>query len=213
MDWAISQNVRVLSMSLGLRGFVDDFLAITQIIRSKNILPVFAVGNEGVFTSRSPGNYSEALSVGAHDRNGMIADFSSSQRFLRPADPLVPDIVGPGVDVISARPGGGFQSMSGTSMATPHIAGLAALLFEAKPSATAADVEKAIFNSSKLGTIPKSRGNRGMPDGVVALSILTGTSVGGSKGTTVKVASKKSGKKSPARKRSKKAGRKAAKKK
>jgi subtilisin family serine protease len=103
--------------------------------------------------------------------------------------------------------------MSGTSMATPHIAGLAALLFEAKPSATAADVEKAIFNSSKLGTIPKSRGNRGMPDGVVALSILTGTSVGGSKGTTVKVASKKSGKKSPARKRSKKAGRKAAKKK
>ncbi len=213
MDWAISQNVRVLSMSLGLRGFVDDFLAITQIIRSKNILPVFAVGNEGVFTSRSPGNYSESLSVGAHDRNGMIADFSSSQRFLRPADPLVPDIVGPGVDVISARPGGGFQSMSGTSMATPHIAGLAALLFEAKPSATAADVEKAIFNSSKLGTIPKSRGNRGMPDGVVALSILTGTSVGGSNGTTVKVASKKSGKKSPARKRSKKAGRKAAKKK
>jgi subtilisin family serine protease len=213
MDWAISQNVRILSMSLGLRGFVNDFLAITQIIRSKNILPVFAVGNEGVFTSRSPGNYPEALSVGAHDRNGMIANFSSSQRFLRPADPLVPDIVGPGVDVISARPGGGFQSMSGTSMATPHIAGLAALLFEAKPSATAADVEKAIFNSSKLGSIPKSRGNRGIPDAVVALSILTGTSVGGSKGTRVKVASKKSSKKSPAGKRSNKAGRKAAKKK
>ena len=99
--------------------------------------------------------------------------------------------------------------MSGTSMATPHIAGLAALLFEAKPSATAADVEKAIFNSSKLGTIPKSRGNRGIPDAVVALSILTGTSVGGSKGTTVKVASKKS----PAKKRSKKAARKTGKKK
>lgn len=214
MDWSISQNVRILNMSLGLRGFFDDFLAITQIIRSKNILPVFAVGNEGVFTSRSPGNYSESLSVGAHDRNGVIANFSSSQRFIRPADPLVPDIVGPGVDVISARPGGGFQSMSGTSMATPHIAGLAALLFEAKPSATASDVEKAIFNSSRLGSIPRSRGNRGIPDAVRALTALTGTTLGGSvKGTKVKVAGKKPRKKSPAKKGTKKAGRKTAKKK
>jgi len=192
MDWSISQNVRLLSMSLGLRGFVDDFLAITQILRSKNVLPVFAVGNEGPGTSRSPGNYSESLSTGAHDKNGGIATFSSSQRFVRIADPLVPDIVGPGVDVISAKPGGGFQTMSGTSMATPHIAGLAALLFEAKPSATASEVEKAIFGSSRLGSISRSRGNRGIPDAVVALAMLTGTPLGGSfKGTKADVAEKK----------------------
>jgi subtilisin len=211
MDWSISQNVRVLSMSLGLRGFIDDFLAITQILRSKNVLPVFAVGNEGPGTSRSPGNYAESLSTGAHDKNGAIATFSSSQRFLRTGDPLVPDIVGPGVDVISAKPGGGFQSLSGTSMATPHIAGLAALLFEAKPSATAAEVEKAIFSSAKLGSIARSRGNRGMPDAVRALTALTGIPLGGSvKGSKVKVG----GKKSAGRKTSKKkAARKSAKKK
>jgi subtilisin len=210
MDWAITQNVRILSMSLGLRGFLDDFVAITQILRSKNILPVFAVGNEGPGTSRSPGNYAETLSIGAHDKNGAIANFSSSQRFLRSEDPLVPDIVGPGVDVVSATPGGGFQSLSGTSMATPHIAGLAALLFEAKPSATAAAVEKAIFSSSKLGSIPLSRGNRGIPDAVVALTALTGTPLGGStKGSTVVVASKKSaGKKASAKKAAKKAAKK-----
>ncbi|HSE23584.1 MAG TPA: S8 family serine peptidase [Pyrinomonadaceae bacterium] len=211
MDWAISQNVRILSMSLGLRGFVDDFLAITQILRSKNVLPVFAVGNEGPATSRSPGNYAECVSIGAHDRNGAVANFSSSQRFVRTDDPLVPDVVAPGVDVISAKPGGGFQSMSGSSMATPHVAGLAALLFEAKPGATAAEVERVIFSSSRLGTIPRSRGNRGIPNAVAALTMLTGTPLGGSaKGTKVKVGGKKSsgkkaaGKKSSAKKTAKK---------
>jgi subtilisin family serine protease len=202
MDWAISQNVRILSMSLGLRGFFDDFLVVTQIIRSRNILPVFAVGNEGPDTSRSPGNYSEALSIGACDKKARIATFSSSQRFIRTGDPLVPDIVGPGVDIVSASPGGGFQVMSGTSMATPHIAGLAALLFEAKPTATVNEVETAILNSCQLGSISSERGNRGFPDGVRALTALIGTPIGGSskstakKGTkTTKKATKKSKKK------------------
>ncbi len=191
MDWAITQNVRVLSMSLGLRGFMDFFLAVTQIIRARNILPVFAVGNEGPGTSRSPGNYVEPLSVGASDNSGVVPSFSSSQRFIRPADPLVPDLVGPGVDVISARPGGGFQSMSGTSMATPHIAGLAALLFEAKPGATVSEVETAIFKSCKLGAIPLNRGNRGIPNAVRAFAALTGVTLGG----TTKVAASPAGKK------------------
>jgi len=212
MDWAISQNVRILSMSLGLRGFVDDFLAITQIIRSKNILPVFAVGNEGPATSRSPGNYAQCVSIGAHDQSRAIAPFSSSQRFVRADDPLVPDIVAPGVDVISAKPGGGFQTMSGTSMATPHIAGLAALLFEASPNATAADVERVLFSSARLGSIARSRGNRGIPNALVALAALTGTPLGGSsKGRKGKAGKKSSAGKATATK--KKAARKTAKKK
>lgn len=208
MDWSITQNVRVLSMSLGLRGFFDDFLVVTQILRSKNILPVFAVGNEGPATSRSPGNYAQALSVGACDKNKRIGVFSSSQRFVRTDDPLVPDLVGPGVDVISAKPGGGFQVMSGTSMATPHIAGLAALLFEAKPTATANEVETALLNSCELGSISRERGNRGFPDGVRALAALIGTPVGGSKSTkaapkkasTKKASGKKATKKTSAKK-------------
>jgi subtilisin family serine protease len=221
MDWSITQNVRVLSMSLGLRGFFDDFLVVTQILRSKNILPVFAVGNEGPATSRSPGNYSQALSVGACDKNKRIALFSSSQRFVRTEDPLVPDLVGPGVDIISAKPGGGFQVMSGTSMATPHIAGLAALLFEAKPTATANEVETALLNSCELGSISRERGNRGFPDGVRALAALIGTPVGGSKGTksaakkasTKKTTSKKAGKKTSGTKTAKSSKKSTAKKK
>jgi subtilisin len=190
MNWAVGKGVKVLSMSLGLRGFHSDFQPVTQILRQKGILPVFAVGNEFAGTSRSPGNYPEALSVGAMDRNKVVADFSSSQRFLRPLDPLVPDLVGPGVDVISAKPGGGFQSMDGTSMATPHIAGLAALLFQAKPSATPDEVEKAIYDSCEGGAgLQKDRANRGFPNAPRALAKLL-------KGGAV-TASKKASKKRP----------------
>jgi subtilisin family serine protease len=174
MDWCVGQGVRVLSMSLGLRGSVNDFLPLTQILRARSVLPVFAVGNEGPGTSRSPGNYAESLSVGASDRGNNIADFSSSQRFRRARDPIVPDIVAPGLDVLSAKPGGGYQSMSGSSMATPHIAGLAALLFEANPAATVDQVEAAILDASHLepGWSPE-RAGRGVPDARRALKILT----------------------------------------
>lgn len=173
MDWAIGKGVRVLNLSLGIRGSWLDFEPVTRILRGHGVLPIFAVGNEGAGTSRSPGNYAEALSVGALDRAGVVPSFSSSQRFARSDDPLVPDVVGPGVNIISARPGGGYQSMDGTSMATPHIAGLAALLFQAKPEATPDEVEAAIYASCRGGPgMPTERANRGLPNARRALTHL-----------------------------------------
>ena len=160
-------------MSLGFRGFVDDFLPLTQRIRELGILPVFAIGNEGAGTSRSPGNYLEALSVGASDEEGRVPPFSSSQRFTRAKDPVVPDLVAPGTGVISAKPGGGYQEMDGTSMATPHVAGLAALLLQAAPSATPDRIEGAIFAScSRTAGMTVDRANRGIPAAVRALEAL-----------------------------------------
>jgi subtilisin len=213
MDWAVSQGARVLSMSLGFPGFIEDFIPITQILRARNILPVIAVGNEGPGFSRSPGNYPEALSVGAIDANKMVAPFSSSQQFVRNVEPRVPDIVGPGVDIISAKPKGGFQLMSGTSMATPHIAGLAALLFEAAPGSTVDQVEQAIFQACRLGPgMSVDRANRGFPDAVTAFESLTNIPLGGSKKSAKasKKAAAKSGK--AAKKSAKKTAKKAAKK-
>jgi len=175
MDWVVGKGVRVLSMSLGFRGWWQDFLPLTRLLRRRNILPIFAVGNEGPGTSRSPGNYWQTLSIGAIDPNQQVADFSSSQRFKRKRDPIVPDLVAPGVDVVSARPGGGYQSMDGTSMATPHIAGLAALLLEAKPNATVNQIERAIFKSCRPGPgMLNERGNRGIPNAPQALANLLG---------------------------------------
>ena len=175
MDWAVGQGVKILNMSLGLRGWMEDFRPLTRRLRECGVLPVFAVGNEGPGTSRSPGNYTEALSVGGMDESSFIYEDSSSQRFARPDDPIVPDLVAPGVNVISARPGGGYHSMDGTSMATPHLAGLAALLLEANPDATVGELEQAILNSAKLepGWSP-DRAGRGIPDAQAALAAVVG---------------------------------------
>ena len=172
MDWAVGPGVRVLSMSLGIRGLVGDFLDIVDALRDNGVLPVIAVGNEGPGTSRSPGNYPRSLSVGAHDAAGTVADFSSSQRFTRRSQPLAPDLVAPGVDVVSARPGGGWKALSGTSMATPHVAGLAALLLEARPTLTVARLERAILNSAQRGSMDVERANRGAVDGLRALAAV-----------------------------------------
>jgi subtilisin len=175
MDWAIETGVRVLNMSLGFQGYWDDFLDLTQILRARNILPVFAIGNEGAGTSRSPGNYAESLSVGAVDKDLRVPRFSSSDQFQRPTDPTVPNLVAPGVGVISARPGGGYQSMDGSSMATPHVAGLAALLLQAKPTASVAEVEAAILSSCRaVPGQPLVRQGQGLPDARLALKHLVG---------------------------------------
>jgi subtilisin len=184
MDWIIGQNAKILNMSLGLRGYVEDFLPITQLLRQKGILPVFAVGNEGPGTSRSPGNYDVAFSVGATAADQTVANFSSSQQFTTW---LAPDLVAPGVGIISAKPHGGFQEMDGTSMAAPHIAGLAALLWSAVPTASVDQVEQAIFTScQQLPSEPVARQNRGVPDAVTALALLQAAVNGVTTQTTTK---------------------------
>jgi subtilisin family serine protease len=174
LDWCVGQDVRIISMSLGLRGFMPQFRSIMALLRQRNILPVVAVGNEGVGTSRSPGNYPESLSVGAMDVENMIWFNSSSDRFTRKVDAVVPDVIAPGAGIWSSIPGNQLAAMSGTSMAAPHIAGLAALLLEHRPDITAAKLEAAIFKScTRPPGISTARGNRGFPDAAKAVKALS----------------------------------------
>ena len=176
MDWVIESGGRILSMSLGLRGFTPAFEQIIAALRTAGVLPIIAVGNEGPMSSRSPGNYDSVLSIGAMDSTDRVADFSSSQKFNRPVAPLVPDLVAPGMGVVSCIPGGGFAEMDGTSMATPHIAGLAAVLLQAKPGATISQLEQAIVGSCvRPKSMKEARANRGVPDAARAYQLLTGT--------------------------------------
>lgn len=178
LDWIVEEGVRVMSMSLGLRGYTPAFQVVIDALRAADVLPVIAVGNEFANTSRSPGNYANVLSVGAMDRNNRVADFSSSQRFDRADDALVPDLVAPGVEVLSCVPGGKYEEMDGSSMATPHVAGVAALLLQAAPHATATELENAILAScQRRASMPEARANRGVPDAVRALAVLTGEQV------------------------------------
>src|SRR5262245_34332391 len=114
------------------------------------IVPVFAAGNGGVGTPvTSPASYPESIAVGATDQAGAVADFSSrgpivwqNAAGLGPAAGTVlakPDVVAPGVDVVSTV-GAGFGAYSGTSMAAPHVSGTLALLRQARPDLSPAQL-------------------------------------------------------------------------
>jgi len=208
LEWLIEQRVRVANISLGLRGFTPAFQPIVEALRANGILPVVAVGNEGPGTSRSPGNYANVLSVGYCDRNFKVAGFSSSEQFQRPANGLVPTIVAPGVDIVSCVPGGGYARMSGSSMATPHIAGLAAILLQAVPNASVAQLESAIVQSATLRSgMDAGRANRGLPDAVEALRLLSsmaGAAMPPMLATTARTAAPRSKKAAPQRAKARK---------
>lgn len=187
MDWIIDRGARILNLSLGVQGFTPAFEPIIDALRSAGVLPIVAVGNEGPNTSRSPGNYANVVSVGAMDSKDQVPFFSGSEKFQRSADPLVPDVVAPGVDIRSCLPKvagqpepryGRYGESDGSSMACPHVAGLAALLLEAKPDATVAALQEAILRScARPSKMLEARANRGVPDAVRAYEILTGKAV------------------------------------
>jgi hypothetical protein len=146
IDWAVEKKVDVISLSLGGWALdVEAALTYTEAILSciaAGIPVVAAIGNEGQQTTGSPGNDQLALSVGATDPEDRVAGFSGGRTLvLRDCDyidprflPLLyskPDLSAPGVAVYSAVPDGTWKPMSGTSMATPHVAGSIALLLSA----------------------------------------------------------------------------------
>lgn len=126
INWrgAKGEKVNIISMSLGGQADEQEHQLIKKAVQN-NILVVCASGNEGDGDPDTderdyPGAYPEVVEVGAVDLNKNIADFSNTNSEI--------DLVAPGVDIISTYPGGQYAKMSGTSMATPHVSGAAALV-------------------------------------------------------------------------------------
>ncbi|MBY8844814.1 S8 family serine peptidase [Streptomyces sp. SP2-10] len=158
MEWAARDvHARIVSMSLGSTEASDGTdpmaQAVNTLSRETGALFVVAAGNTGAPSSiGSPGAADAALTVAAVDSADQPAYFTSAgPRFGDNA--LKPDISAPGVDILAARsqlvPGSGYYtSMSGTSMATPHVAGVAALLAEEHPDWTGDRLKDALMSTS-----------------------------------------------------------------
>jgi thermitase len=137
IEWAHAQGAKVISLSLGgpatntLRAAVK---AAWDGGRRTGSVVVAAAGNDGNSALDYPAAYPEAVSVAAVDDSGAHAWFSNSNDDV--------EVAAPGVDVLSAKLGGGYVRESGTSMATPHAAGAAALEWDAHPRSTASSIRK-----------------------------------------------------------------------
>ncbi|HEU5475926.1 MAG TPA: S8 family serine peptidase [Actinophytocola sp.] len=164
LEWAADQGADVANMSLGTSspatGENDPLIeAVNAISRSTGMLIVVAAGNlgNGESTIASPGWADEALTVGAVDKRDALAGFSS--RGPRTGDfAIKPDLTAPGVSIVAARAAGTnlgpivdgtYQELSGTSMATPHVAGAAAILAQRFPGYTNQQLKNTLISTAR----------------------------------------------------------------
>ncbi|MGW3955466.1 S8 family peptidase [Streptomyces sp. NPDC004752] len=166
MEWAAQQGADVINLSLG--GYdtpeIDPLEAeVNKLSAQQGVLFAIAAGNEGPQSVGSPGSADAALTVGAVDDKDALADFSSTGP--RNGDGAIkPDVTAPGVDITAAAAPGsvidqevgqkppGYLTISGTSMATPHVAGAAALLKQQHPDWGYTELKGALTGSTKGGT-------------------------------------------------------------
>jgi len=156
LDWIIVNNdtlgVDIINMSLVTNatyvGDCDNAVPAAAdafaTLRSLGITPFASSGNNGGSRMTAPACFSDVIAVGATDKADNVANFTDSNRST--------DLMAPGRDVISAAIGGGLVSASGTSFASPHAAGCAALLLEAGEATTPNAIEAALEASTVIVT-------------------------------------------------------------
>ncbi|GAA4448036.1 S8 family serine peptidase [Actinokineospora soli] len=161
IDWVAKNHTKpaVANLSLGGSGSttVDD--AVKRLIAA-GVTTAVAAGNEGQDACNvSPARVPDAITVAASDKTDKRSVWNSTQSSNWGT---CVDIWGPGSNILSTRNGGGSFENGGTSMATPHVAGAAALYLHANPNATHLQVRDALVNNSTSGKItdPKGSPNR-----------------------------------------------------
>ena len=152
IEYAVINNADVISMSLGAiipcNGLDATSLA-SDVAVKKGIVVVVAAGNSGPLpgTIGSPGCAREVITVGAVDHLDKIAIFSSRGPTLDGR--VKPDIVAPGVLITAAKSGGGYTIMSGTSMSTPMVSGVVALILSKNPGLSPEQIKNVLKETAK----------------------------------------------------------------
>ncbi|MDD1783166.1 S8 family peptidase [Enterovibrio sp. ZSDZ35] len=132
--WAVESGADVISMSLGGPQSSQALFKAIQYALFHGVYVICAAGNEGALNSNSigyPGRYGGVITVASHDQNGNPSGFSSQGGEV--------DVMAPGSEIWSTYKEGGYASLSGTSMATPFVSGLAALIASKHKTSTAND--------------------------------------------------------------------------
>ena len=182
MEWAANSGADVVNMSLGSDEPSDGTdplsVAVNELTASTGTLFVVAAGNTGPKpeTLGSPGAAADALTVAAVSKTDSLASFSSRGPVPGDSSVLKPDVAAPGVSITAARAAGtamgtvfddNYTTASGTSMATPHVAGSAAILAQRHPGWSPASLKGVLMSSSKVlpdGAYAEGSGRVNVPD-------------------------------------------------
>jgi len=185
MEWA-ADNAKIVNMSIGSNEPSDGTdpmaQAVNNLTEETGALFVIAAGNTGMEGINSPGSAQSALTVGAVDKSDQLAWFSSKGP-QNGSSGLKPDLTAPGQGILAARSqfsegSGSYMTMDGTSMATPHVAGAAAILAQRHPDWTGAELKNALMSTTKkLDDIKPFEGGTGRLD-VAAATLGTITATG-----------------------------------
>ncbi len=188
LEWSVDQDADVLSLSFGVdcdesSVYVRDMIEPVRNAQAAGSFVVASTGNNGEGCSSSPGNVYDSLSVGAVDSEGNVPRFSSGEEIdtaeawgeAAPSDwPMsyvVPDVTAPGVRVLSALPDGGYGRMDGTSMAAPHVSGVAALVESSTDRDVSPDQHRAVLLETAVnGGEPDARRGVGEVDAYAAVA-------------------------------------------
>ena len=144
LQWAITNKMQVVSMSFGGTGDDAALHAACDQANAAGIILVAAAGNEGRELVLYPAAYSTVIAVSATTTSDALASYSSYGSSV--------DFAAPGSSIYSTYKGGGYATMSGTSMACPHVAGVAALVWGKDKTHTGAEVVTALLQAENLGT-------------------------------------------------------------
>lgn len=165
--YAVNNGAKVINLSLGGGGANAAMQQALKYAADHNVVVVAAAGNESAARPGWPASYAatlaNVLSVGAYSQTQTRASFSN-----RVGTSGVEQVDAPGVSITSTVLGGGTGRMSGTSMATPHVAGLAALALSAVPGLTAAQLRSVILSGATF-----SIANSDSAGGINAVATLT----------------------------------------
>ncbi len=136
ITWAADNGAHILSLSLGAGAGSQQLQDAVNYAWNRGCLVVVAAGNGGSSSPQYPAYYTNSIAVAATDSTDTLASFSQYGSWV--------DIAAPGVNILSTYPSNRYQSLSGTSMACPHVAGAAAVLWSHNPSLTNAQLRSAL---------------------------------------------------------------------
>jgi subtilisin family serine protease len=144
--YAVDNGAKVINLSLGGSSGSSDLQSAVQYASSKGAIVVMAAGNSGGSQPGFPARYATSwgIAVGAVDQNNTMASFSNKAG----SNSNMVFVNAPGVGIYSTRPNNSYTTLSGTSMATPHVAGVVALMLSAQGSLTDAQVRQILMQTS-----------------------------------------------------------------